>query len=172
MLDRKKINELFSELNDELGRRGVMGEVGICGGAVMCLVFNARESTKDVDAIFQPTREIREAAIAVASRHRVPEDWLNDAARGYFLSTPPVVEVINLDHLRVWAPAPPYMLAMKCVSARFDSHDADDVKYLIDFLELETAEQVFSIIQEYYPRKVIPPKTQFFIEEIFDVPSC
>jgi hypothetical protein len=29
-----------------------------------------------------------------------------------------------------------------------------------------------AMIQEYYPRNVIPPKTQFFIEEIFDVPTC
>ncbi len=123
MLDSKAILRLFSALNDELRGMGVRGEIGICGGAVMCLVFNARESTKDVDAIFHPTREIRYASKAVADRLGVPEDWLNDAAKGYFLSQPPVHDVVELSNLRVWAPQADYMLAMKCVSARFDSHD-------------------------------------------------
>jgi hypothetical protein len=168
MLDQKTIRELFTALNDELCTKGIIGEIGICVGAVMCLVFNARKSTKDVDAIFEPTQAIRDAAAYVAASRGVPPDWLNDAAKGYFLSNPPTVDVMNLSHLRVWAPAAPYMLAMKCISARFDSHDADDIRFLIKHLQLKTALEVFRIIEEYYPRKLIPPKSQFFIEELLE----
>lgn len=167
MLDAATIRTLFSALNDELRSAGAIGEVGICGGAVMCLVFNARKSTKDVDAIFSPTKAIRTAAAKVATRHGVPKDWLNDAAKGYFLQPPPPVEVMNLSNLRVWAPSPAYMLAMKCLSARFDTHDADDVKFLVKHLRLTTPDAVFGIVEQYYPKRVIPAKTQFFIEEIF-----
>jgi len=52
MLDAPMIRRLLTALNDELKAHGVIGEVGICGGAVMCLVFNARQATKDVDGIF------------------------------------------------------------------------------------------------------------------------
>ena len=41
MLDSKTILKLFDALNEELRSAGVRGEIGICGGAVMCLVFNA-----------------------------------------------------------------------------------------------------------------------------------
>lgn len=167
MLTANKINALFHALNDELRSRKVIGEIGLCGGAVMCLVFNARESTKDVDGIFEPTREIREAASRVARREGVAEEWLNDAAKGYFLVDPPKTAVMNLSNLRIWAPTPAYMLAMKCISARFDSNDADDVKFLIDHLAIKKPEDVFTIIEAYYPRRIIPPKTQFFIEELF-----
>jgi hypothetical protein len=168
MLDTERIRQLFHALNEELREKNVIGEVGICGGAVMCLVFNARHATKDVDAVFEPTREIREAALRVAKSEGIAEDWLNDAAKGFFLSHPPSIDVLDLPNLRVWAPTAAYMLAMKCVSARFDTHDGDDVRFLIDHLGLESPAKVYEIIEEYYPRKHTPPKTQFFIEELFD----
>lgn len=166
MLDAKTILRLFEALNAELAAHGVKGEIGICGGAVMCLVFQAREATKDVDAIFRPTREIREASRAVAARMGLPEDWLNDAAKAYFLTSLPVQEVVELSNLRVWAPQADYMLAMKCVSARFDSHDLDDTKFLLNHLGIKTPDQAYRIIEQYYPRKVIPPKTQYLLEEL------
>ncbi len=166
MLDSKTILKLFDALNDELCTMGVRGEIGICGGAVMCLVFNARESTKDVDAIFRPTQEIRDASKSVAAKLGVPEDWLNDAAKGYFLSQPPARNVVELSNLRVWAPQADYMLAMKCVSARFDSHDLDDTKFLLKHMDVKSVQEASAIIEKYYPRKLIPAKTQFLLEEL------
>ena len=166
MLTTSQIQSLFESLNNELMLLNVIGEIGICGGAVMCLVFQAREATKDIDAIFAPTEEIRIAAKKVAAQHGLSNDWLNDAAKGFFFKDPPRQEILNLSNLRLWAPRADYMLAMKCTSARYDSHDKDDVKFLIKHLEITTASEVFQIIEEYYPKKLIPSKTQFFIEEI------
>lgn len=167
MLTREKIRELFEALNEELKARAVTGEIGLCGGAVMCLVFNARASTRDVDAIFAPTRALREAARKVARRLKVPADWLNDAAKGFFLADPPRRTVMELSNLRVWAPAADYMLAMKCVSARFDTHDRDDVIFLVRHLGLKAPEEVFELVSRYYPRNRVPAKTRFLVEEIF-----
>jgi hypothetical protein len=166
MLDSQTILKLFEALNRELQSVGVRGEIGICRGAVMCLVFHARESTKDVDAIFKPTREIREASVAVAEKLGVREDWLNDAAKGYFLTQPTVHDVVELTNLRVWAPQAGYMLAMKCLSSRFDSHDIDDVRFLLKHLGIESVEEACRIVEQYVPRKIIPPKTQFLLEEL------
>lgn len=166
LLTRQRIIELFQALNDELASRDTIGEVGICGGAVMCLVFQAREATRGVDAIFAPTREIRQSAVAVAHHQAVPEDWLNDAAKLYFHADPPREPVLEFSHLRVWAPGARYMLAMKCISARFDSSDLDDVRFLIDYLDVQTPEDVFDIIEQYYPHHLIPAKTKFMVEEV------
>lgn len=67
MLKKEKILELFEKLSKKLESPGEKGEVGIVGGAVMCLVFNARASTKDVDGIFKPTKLIRELVSEIAT---------------------------------------------------------------------------------------------------------
>ncbi|MXY24079.1 MAG: hypothetical protein F4Y45_06095 [Acidobacteria bacterium] len=166
MLSGDRSRELFVALDWELAKRSVVGEVGLLGGAVMCLVFRARDSTKDVAALFAPTREIRDAAVAVARAFGIPDDWLNDAAKGFVVSSPPRLEVLELPNLRVWAPTADYMLAMKCVSARFDTHDADDVAFLVRHLELATPDEVFERITRYYPHGRVPPKTRFLVEEL------
>ncbi len=166
MLSAERMRELFAALDRELARRSVIGEVGLLGGAVMCLVFQTRESTKDVDALFAPTREIRAAARAVARTYGEADDWLNDAAKGFIVSSPPRMQVLELPNLRVWAPTADYMLAMKCVSARFDTHDADDVAFLIRHIGLTTPDEVFERITRYHPHERVPPRTRFLVEEL------
>lgn len=168
MLTKQQIQDLFKQLNAALRARGEIGEVGIVGGAVMCLVYNARQSTKDIDAIFEPAALIRELCKKIARDQSLPVDWLNDAAKGFLRPGFEREEVLSLSNLRVWAPDARYMLAMKCVSARWDTHDRDDVIFLIKLLEYTKAEQVFDLISEYYPKGQIEAKTQFFIEEVFE----
>ena len=79
MLTAERIRELLDALNAELARDDVRGEIFLAGGAVMWLVFLAREATKDIDALFMPTAELRRAAQRVAEREGRPPDWLNDA---------------------------------------------------------------------------------------------
>lgn len=169
MLTQALIRKLFTALNAELKKKGVIGEIGICGGAVMCLVFNARASTKDVDGIFEPTQEIREAAREAAKRCNLQEEdthWLNDAAKAYFFKDPPKTTILELSHLRVWAPSPEYMLAMKCFSARFDGHDKEDVHFLLKHLKIKTPEAALEIVETYCPKKLVPPQTELLIREL------
>lgn len=168
MLTISTIKKLFKALDEELAREKIRGEIGICGGAVMCLVFKARKSTKDVDAIFRPTSEIRDASRKVGKKFGLKAEWLNDAAKAYFHIDPPKEPVLEFPYLKVWAPRADYMLAMKSVSARFDTHDSGDVGFLISYLGLKNPEEVFRVIERYYPEKSIPPKTRFFIQELME----
>lgn len=168
MLDVSLIKDLFKALNEELAKKKIVGEMGICGGAVMCLVYHARPATKDIDAVFEPTREIRKASKIVAHKFGLDEHWLNDAVKGFFHADPPREDVFNMPNLRVWAPSADYMLAMKCVSARFDTFDKDDIKFLISYLKLSKPEQVFDVVAKYYPHNKVPAKTKFLIEEIME----
>lgn len=63
---------------------------------------------------------------------------------------------------------PEYMLAMKSLSARIDGTDGKDIEFLINELKINTIDDVFKIIDKYYPRRVIRAATQFFLEELFN----
>jgi len=155
----------LTELNEELRSMDVKGEICLYGGAVMALAYNARPDTKDVDAIFQPATKIREAAAKVARAHELRPDWLNDAVKGFLVPHKQRM-FLDLSNLKVFVPEPDYLLAMKAISARHDTMDAADLRLLVDLLDIKSVEEVFRIVEDYYPREQIKPATQFFIEEL------
>lgn len=163
----QEIEKYLSELSDELSEMGVRGEICLYGGAVMCLVYQARPSTKDVDAVFQPTSQMRAAAERVAQANGLRGDWLNDAVKGFVVVHPQRI-LFDFPALKVYVPEPDYLLAMKTLAARVDTSDKDDIVFLIELLKLQTADEVFAILEKYYPRRQIKPVTQFFVEELFE----
>jgi hypothetical protein len=153
-------------LSEELGRLGTKGELCLYGGAVMCLLYQARPSTRDIGAVFQPTREIREAARRIAAREGLHDDWLNNGVKGFVTNHPKRVH-IDLPNLKVFVPEPDYLLAMKTLAARVDATDKEDVKTLLRELHIQSVEDVFAILEKYYPSEQIRPATRFFVEELF-----
>lgn len=58
VLSAADIRRHFELLDGELLAEGIVGELYLVGGAVMCLVFNTRPSTNDVDGYLVPTRAL------------------------------------------------------------------------------------------------------------------
>lgn len=168
MLSANEIRTCLQELNDELCAKGIQGEICLYGGAVMCLAYAARPSTKDVDAIFEPTQTIRSIVQQVAQSHDLPDDWLNDAVKGFVVPHPQRI-LFELSCLRVYIPEPDYLLAMKSMTARVDTQDRSDIEFLIKKLDIRSAEEVFKIIENYYRKQQIKPATRYFIEELFEL---
>lgn len=163
----EEITQYLNELNDELRLVDIKGEVSLYGGAVMVLAFKARIATKDVDAIFHPTSEIRSAAKTIADRHGLLDTWLNDGVKEYVVEHSRNV-LFHMPNLTVFIPEADYLLAMKALAARADSEDENDVVTLVRSLGLKTADEVFTIIEKYYPKKQIPPRTQYFVEGLME----
>lgn len=164
-MDVKDIEQALVDLNAELKAQSTKGEVCLYGGAVMCLVYQARPATRDVDAIFEPTQKIREAARRVAERRGLEAAWLNDAVKGFVVDHPRKV-LYDLSNLKVYVPDPEYLLAMKCLAARVDATDREDVRFLLKRLGIREPERVFAIISAYYPHEQVKPATRFFVEEL------
>jgi len=167
-LSEREIRRLFGLLNEELRRTDVEGELFLVGGAVMCLAYAARPSTQDVDALFRPAREVREAAARVAAKAGIQPDWLNDGVKGFLSERGEFTPFLELDHLRVMVAQPEYLLAMKCLSLRIGAefHDEDDVRYLLRHLNLASYEQAVALITRFYPLERFPQKTLYALAEL------
>ena len=174
-LTREQILAALRALSDQLGEKGVTGEICLFGGTVMVLAFTARLTTKGVDALFQPAQTIRELARRIADEQHLPANWLNDGVKG-FISSRHETTLGNLPqfpHLRLAMPVPEYLLAMKCMAARIggttdEPSDIADIAFLIRHLKLKSAKDVLDLVGQYYPANRIPVKTQYLVEGLFE----
>jgi hypothetical protein len=164
----RDIRRLFELLNEELRKADIEGELFVVGGAVMCLAYAARSSTQDVDALFRPAREVREAAARVAIRAGIASDWLNDGVKGFLSAQGAFDSFLELDHLRVMVAQAEYLLAMKCLSLRIGAefHDEDDIRYLLRHLNVASYERAVAVITQFYPVERYPQKTLYALAEL------
>jgi hypothetical protein len=167
-LTRADILRLFELLDAELAAADAMGELYLVGGAVMCIVFDARAATRDVDAYFRPAGLVRQAAARVAARAGVPDNWLNYAVKGYLGPRGDFDVWLERPHLRVFVALPEYLLALKCAALRLgeEFHDLDDVRFLLRYLNIETVGAALEIITRYFDAAGLPPKTRLALEEL------
>jgi hypothetical protein len=155
LLGREQILAVLRDLGKELDRRGVRAEVFLVGGAAMTLSYDTRRTTRDVDAVFEPKSTVYEAARRVADQHALPEDWLNDAVKGFLHGNDPdAVAVLDTPGLRVDVASPRYPLAMKLLAAR--DEDVDDILFLYRLCGFHTVEEGLDLVQAAYPRQAGP----------------
>ena len=167
-LSRDEIVALLHALDRELRKDGVRGQAQIAGGAVMCLAFNARSSTREVDAVFEPSSAVLDAALRVAARTGVPDTWLNNAVRGYLSDTGTFERFLELDNLRVFVADARYMLAMKCLAMRVGEgyHDEEDVRFPLRHLAVNSFDETAEILSAYYPIGSFPARSMGALKEI------
>lgn len=168
----------------------------VAGGAYMMLQ-NKRKSTEDIDFALleqpqvisaQPFRisvqrteiskhavpyaaEFQQAIAIVAHIHKnLPSDWLNDEAAIYYYDDAPSAEVTfwrsfgNI--LYVYLPTMQYMFATKVAAYR--AKDRNDIRVLIQELQIQTREQAQSIVGMF----LLPDAQEFYeigerLEELF-----
>jgi hypothetical protein len=174
-LTREEILAALNALSDELGKRGVTGELCLFGGTVMVLAFSARLATKDVDAIFEPAQVVRAAAEIIGVSKNLPKNWLNDGVKGFISHRHETVagNLPQFEHLRLTMPVPEYLLAMKCMASRIgatvaEQSDVLDIVFLLRKLEIRSAQQALDIVARYYPANRISVKTQYLLEGLFE----
>ena len=156
-MTREDIFRALEDLGKELARKNIQGEVLLVGGAAMCLAHDARDATKDVDALFEPKAEMLEAIRAVARDNGLEEDWLNDGVKGFMFTEPERVSFAEFPGLRVATVPPEYLLAMKLYSSRASLYETDreDIKTLAKILHITSADQAYTILDKYF--LLIPP---------------
>jgi hypothetical protein len=167
-LSKDDILRLLRALNEELRAVRVKGHVQMAGGAVMCLAFDARASTRDVDALFKPSVAVLNAAIRVAAREGVRDTWLNDAVKSYVSDRGSFEPFLELSNLKVFCASAEYMLAMKCLAMRIGEgyQDEEDVRYLLRNLNIQRYEDAEEILGHYYPLEEFPESAHIALREL------
>jgi hypothetical protein len=168
MLTRSQILKYLSQLACELKVLDLRGEILLTGGAAMCLVHEARDMTKDIDALYEPKDIINRLAAGIAEREGLPSNWLNDGVKGFVGANAPVKEFISLSNLKIQTVSTEYLLAMKMMSARYGERDSDDIFFLMNKLGIINTEQAMGILLSFFPQSQILPKAKYIIEEMVE----
>lgn len=135
-LSRSEIESAFQRLGELAEQQGEQIQIVIVGGAVMLLAYQARMTTRDVDAVIQSPRvvaNVRNWIQQVADEQNLPEDWLNDGAKGYLVGISPGPILFSAPGIEVRMPSVAQLLAMK-LSAWRDETDIDDARRLLQEL--------------------------------------
>lgn len=182
ILGVKEIFDGLHQINEIAKSKDVNVKLAIYDGAAMSLLFDIDRTTRDVDVVVHGDKQfVREASEEVAREKGWPEDWMNDAVKG-FISGKEELIPINLfkeyggSGLHVFVPTPEYLFAMKCMAMRIgrmstnsdeiESNDIKDIQRLIDIIPVKSIEQAFEIVEKFYSAHLITAKTQFGIHEI------
>jgi Nucleotidyltransferase of unknown function (DUF6036) len=163
---RPKIILALQALGDELTRQGVHGQVFIVGGAAMALAYSSRRVTKDIDAVFEPKIIVYQAAAKVADELNLPEDWLNDAVKGFMPGDDPDrLPLPDVRGIEVTTASPAYLLAMKLMAMRF-GEDEEDIQLLLRECRITNANDALALLARLYPHQKPPLRTRLFLEEL------
>ena len=167
-LSRDETLAYFKEINRRLALEGKFGEILITGGAALTLVFNARASTRDIDAVFRPKEDMRKIISSMADDYNLPYDWLNDQVKIYVTDKIKFKEFLSYSNLTVSTIDAESLLAMKLSSARFVSKDMDDSIFLMKMLNIQTENELFDILDKYIDPVLRKVSVKHFTREAFE----
>jgi hypothetical protein len=167
LIDKTQLEEAFRRLAISLRRDNTVGDIYIFGGAAMVLAYQARNATRDVDALFEPREKVHKAALEVAEELGLPRWWLNDQATAYLPELDDERARLIFDHpnLRVTAVSPSHLLAMKALAARTYA-DLDDIEILCDRLGVTDVSQVEVLCARVYPDEPLTDRARLVVEDI------
>lgn len=140
---------------DEKGLR----EVVLVGGAAMILHFGATRATRDVDALVirGDLSDVRHAIKAVAQERGLPDEWMNDSAKGFSDVLAPDFSArlvplhINLKRLHLFALGLADQVAMKIVALR--EQDLEDLDVLLAQMSPDDKQTLVSIMNHLAPAR-------------------
>lgn len=149
---RHEIEEGLKRLGELAQAKGLHIQLTLVGGAVMVLRFNARVSTRDIDAVILQPREarlVRELARRVADEFEWTEDWLNDGAKGYLVGISDGPIVFQAPGIEARAPSMEQLLAMKLSAWRDDIDIADARRLLQEVGQGKAKDKVWQSIEPF-----------------------
>jgi hypothetical protein len=142
-LSKATIETALYRLGDEAADAGETVTLIVVGGTAMVLGYQARQSTRDVDAYFRtpPARaQTRQWSAKVAHDLNLPADWLNDGAKGFMQGVAQGPLLLQGRGIMVYQVAPEQLLAMKLAAWR-DERDRNDAAIILQTIRYTTSDK-------------------------------
>jgi hypothetical protein len=119
--------------------------ITVIGGAAIALLYDARRTTTDVDAVIDQADVVRvlEAARSIAADFGLAVDWLNQQARAQGYLQEPLQQgetLFETPALTITAPTLEHLLATKLPVARRSDTDIDDCLLLVAMLRASASD--------------------------------
>lgn len=165
-LNEGKINDLFWDLNKGLRKRlrkqvpkDFKIDLYVVGGACIVVTLHSRESTMDIDALWQKSGVVQDAINAVGDSNGLGHTWCNSDFKRTTSYTNKILLHSKLyremDRLRVYMAKPELLLAMKLISFRVTKpQDIEDAKELVQYLRNKgtdvTSAYLYGLVTKFY----------------------
>lgn len=162
---------LLEILNENLKSRSIHVELKLFGGAAICITLGpaARESTRDIDAIYDHRGEVDDAVNDIALEHGITPDWLEWISKGLRAPKHETFQHLHtFSNLTVYTAAPEYILVQKLFSKRPSAvkelRDLQDIRFIWEFLNKPDQARVQELWAVYFPARNFPE--QKFLQAI------
>jgi hypothetical protein len=149
---RQDIQVGLQRLGELAQSKGFHIQLTLVGGAAMVLGFDARQSTRDVDAIIlepDEVKRVRTLARQVAEEKDWPEDWLNDGAKGYMIGFSEGPKLFSSPGIEVYSPSIYQLLAMKLSAWRDDIDISDARRLLQEVAQGKSQNEIWQEVEPY-----------------------
>jgi len=166
-MSRFNMLKYLEELNSRLTVINRSCDIIIFGGAAMALVHEARDATRDIDAKFRSSVELRKLIKDISDDFELDRGWINNDGEHYVTDKMPTSVYLKYSNLTVHVVDADCLLAMKLTSARMDSYDMDDSIFLMSLLNIQSVNQLFEMIDKYTDDDNRAGSTRFFTNEAF-----
>jgi len=161
--------EVLECLDEKLRENKLELTLNIYGGTVMMACFDVRPATKDVDALFETSPQIDNILLDIAETFDLNKDWINQDMKEplKYLRKESLKEIYKFTNLKVFAPSPEQMLAMKVLSARPEPYkDFEDAEFLINYLKINSLKDVLDIFNAFVGRRYLGDRQKIFLNYI------
>ncbi len=168
ILGKQAVIDALTRLGELAAARGHKVDLLLVGGGIMVLLFETREATRDLDVVVLPPSdpaEVRALAATVASERGWPENWLNDAVKGFMTGISEGPVIFAAPGITVRRPEIAQLLAMKLGAWR-DDVDIADARRLLEEL-CDDRDQVWRQIEPYLqPGREL--KAQYAFDDLWE----
>lgn len=169
-LSKIEMERALTRLGELAAAEGAELDLLLVGGGVMVLEFETRPATRDVDVVVLAPPDpaaVRRLARTVAAERDWPDDWLNDAVKGFVVGSSPTTTLLSGPGITVRRPAVEQLLAMKLCAWRDDVDIADARRLLAELRGGVTLEQAWRGVEPHLqPGREL--KARYALEDLWE----